>query len=223
MIHSIVWRGSRISASALGLLACLGAGSGSTLSQESLAANPAAIQIFEPDDSSLPDGSKACDAAYGYLIEELVTQRLESARLRIELAQAKAEGDELQKASRQQEALLSALMAAMASRDRQAAVRSGTTDLRERLEAAQAELRRQKAENDRLAAELAAAFKAADAAKVMAQDNLAVINAQIEALNAGAGNMGLARTERPAELASAVWVNVLPNIPWRQPDLEVRR
>ena len=63
MIHSIVWRGgTRISASALGLLACLGAGSGSTLSQESLAANPAAIQIFEPDDSSLPDGSKACDA-----------------------------------------------------------------------------------------------------------------------------------------------------------------
>ena len=220
MIHSIVWRGSRISASALGFLACLGAGSGSTLSQESLAANPAAIQIFEPDDSSLPDGSKACDAAYGYLIEELVTQRLESARLRIELAQAKAEGDELQKASRQQEALLSALMAAMASRDRQAAVRSGTADLRERLEAAQAELRRQKAENDRL---VAAAFKAADAAKVVAQDNLAVINAQIETLNAGAGNMGLARTERPAELASAVWASVLPGIPRRQPDLEVRR
>ena len=79
------------------------------------------------------------------------------------------------------------MMAAMASRDRQAALRSGTADLRQRLEAAQAELQRQRAENDRLAAALAAAYKAADAATVMAQDNLAVINAQIKALNAGAG------------------------------------
>jgi len=222
MTNSNVWRASRISANALGVLACLGAGSGSTLSQERLPPNPAAIKIFEPD-GSLPDGSKACDATYGYLIEELVTQRLESARLSIELAQAKAEGAEIQRTSRQQEALLSAMMAAMASRDRQAALRSRTADLRQRLEAAQAELQRQRAENDRLAAALAAAYKAADAATAMAQDNLAVINAQIKALNAGAGNVDLARAERPAELVSAVWVNVVPAIPRQKSHLEATR
>jgi hypothetical protein len=223
MTNSNVWRASRISANALGVLACLGASSGSTLSQERLPPNPAAIKIFDPDDGSLPDGSNACDATYGYLIEELVTQRLESARLSIELAQAKAEGAEIQRTSRQQEALLSAMMAAMASRDRQAALRSGAADLRQRLEAAQAELQRQRAENDRLAAALAAAYKAADAATVMAQDNLAVINAQIRALNAGAGNVDLARAERPAELVSAVWVNVVPAIPRQKSHLKVTR
>jgi hypothetical protein len=212
MTKSNVWRASRIWASALGLLACLGAGSESVRSQELPGANPTAIQIFEPHQGSLPDGSKACDGTYGYLIEELITQRLESARLSIELAQAKAEGAEIQRTSRQQEALLSAMMAAMASRDRQAALRSGTVDLRQRLEAAQAESQRQRAENDRLAAALAAAYKAADAATVMAQDNLAVINAQIKALNAGAGNVDLALAER-LELVSAVWASGVPAIP----------
>jgi hypothetical protein len=159
----------------------------------------------------------------GYLTEELVSQRLESARLSIELAQAKTVGEQLERASRQQEALLSALMAAMASRDREAAVRSGSTGLRQQLAAAQTELQRQEAENDRLVAALAAAYKAADAAKVMAQDNLAVINAQVEALNAGAAKMTLARTERPAELVSAVWASVVPVIPPPKPHLEVTR
>jgi hypothetical protein len=95
--------------------------------------------------------------------------------------------------------------------------------LRQRLEAARAELQRRMAENDRLAAELAAAYKAADAAKVVAQDNLAVINAQIETFNAGTGNVAMARAERPAEPVSAVWVSVVPAIPQPKPDLEVTR
>ena len=42
MIDSNVWRDSRIWVSALGLLAYLGTGSGSALSQERLSANPPA-------------------------------------------------------------------------------------------------------------------------------------------------------------------------------------
>jgi hypothetical protein len=159
----------------------------------------------------------------GYLAEELVTQRLESAQLSIELAQARTEGEELQKASRQQEALLSAVMAAMASRDRKASVRSETADLRERLAAAQAELQRDKAENERLAADLATAYKAADSAKAMAQGNLAMINAQLEALNAGSRHVALVRTDQPAELVRAVWASFVPAIPPRKPGLELTR
>jgi hypothetical protein len=200
-------------------MTCLVAGSGSLRSQELLAAKPAPIQIYESNRGPLPDGSTACDAAYAnvrYLIEELIDQRLESARLSIELAAAKAEGTEIQRISRQQEALLAALMTAVASRDRRdAAVRSETADLRKQLEVARTELQRRGAENDRLAAELGAAHKAADTATVMAQDNLAVINAQIKALDVAAGNAAPARAERPAELLSAVWIDVVTHIPSR--------
>jgi hypothetical protein len=225
---SHVWRVPRIWwASFVALAACLGTGSGSLRSQERVAADPGSIQIFEPNRGPLPDGSKACDVAYAkvrYLIDELITERFENARLSIELAEAKVEGAEIEKASRQQEAVLGALTAVVATRDRRdAAVRSEIADLRQGLEAAQAELQRKGAENDRLAAELAAAYKAADAATVMARDNLAVINAQIEALHAAAGNAAGARTERPAELLSAVWVDVAPAIPRQKPLLEAAR
>jgi hypothetical protein len=63
---------------------------------------------------------------------------------------------------------------------READTRLEAADLRQRLEAAQAELQRKVSENGRLAAELAATHKAADAATVMAQGNLAVIDAQIK-------------------------------------------
>jgi chromosome segregation ATPase len=147
------------------------------------------------------------------LIEGLVTQRSESARLSIELADAKAKGAEIEAISRQQEALLTALMAALASRDRRdAAVRSEIADLRQRLEGAQSELQHKGVEIDRLAAELAAAHKAADEAASMARDNLAAIDALVSAFRAAAGNPALAAAERPAELLSAEWVDVAPYV-----------
>jgi regulator of replication initiation timing len=166
-------------------MACLGAGSGSLRSQERLAANlaashevgglPARIQIFEPNWGRLPDGAKhardltkardATNAKVRDLIEERIPERIESARLSIELAEAKAEGAEIKEVSRQQEALLTALMAVLATRARHdAIVRSENADMRQRLEAVQAELQRKVLENSRLAAELAAAHKAADSA-----------------------------------------------------------
>jgi hypothetical protein len=145
------------------------------------------------------------------LIEELVAQRSESARLSIELADAKTKGAEIEAIYRQQEALLTALMTALASRDRRdAAVRSEVADLRQRLEAAQNELQHKGAENDRLAAELAGAHKAADEATLMAQNNLAAIDAQVRAFHAAAGNRALSGAERPAELVAAEWVDVTP-------------
>jgi hypothetical protein len=151
-------------------------------------------------------------------MEELITQRVENARLSIELAAAKAEGAEIEKASRQQETLSAALMAGLAKRDGQiAAVRLETADL---LEAAQSEVQRKRAENDHLAAELAAVQSAADAATVIAQDNLAAIGAQIEALQVAAENAASARAEQPAELLSALSVDVTPGILWQKPRLE---
>lgn len=191
------WAGS------LALMACLGGGSGSVHSQERPAANLGASR--EPAELPLQihaQDPKACGAAYAkvdYLIEELITQRFESARLNIDLAAARADGAQIEQASRQQEALLRALMAAVATRERRdAIVRSKAADLRHRLEAAQAELQRQIAENDRLAAELAAVLKAADSATMMAQDNLAVINAQIGIFHATVGSAALERAKQPA-------------------------
>ena len=220
-----VRRGSKVCwASFLALIACLCAGSGSLRSQELPAGNPARIQISEPQ---LPDGSKACDAAHAkvhYLIEELLTQRSESARLSIELADAKAKSAEIEAMPRQQEALLTAIMAALASRDRRdAAVRSETADLRQRLEVAQAELQHKGVENDRLAAELAAAHKAADEAASMARNNLAAIDVQVRAFHAAAGNPAQAGAERPAELLSAEWVDVAPYVPRQKSHLEATR
>jgi hypothetical protein len=158
------------------------------------------------------------------LIEELVTQRSESARLSIELADAKTKRAEIEAISRQQEALLAALMAALGSRDRRdAAARSEIADLRQRLEVAQAELQHKGVENDWLAAELAAAHKAADEAASMARDNLAAIDVAVRALHAAAGNPALPGAERPAELLSAEWVDVAPYVPRQKSHLEATR
>jgi hypothetical protein len=199
------WAGS------LALIACL-CGSATLRSQELPAGNPARVQISEPNRAPLPDRSEACDAAYAkvrYLLEELVTQRSEGARLSIELAESKTKAAEIETISRQREALLAALIAALATRDRrQADARSETADLRRRLEAAEAELQLKVSENERLGAELAAAHKAADVATVLAEDNLATINAQIQMLHAAAGSAALARAERSTELLYAGWFGV---------------
>jgi hypothetical protein len=227
---SNVWRPSRIWwAGSLALMACLGAGSGSLRSEERLAANLAVshetgglpARIHAQD---LTKAWDADDAKARYLIEELITQRFESARLNIELAEARAEAAEIKEVSRQQAALLAALMAVLPTRDRQdATLRSETADLRQRLEAAQAELQRKRVENSRLAAELAAAHKAADSATMMALENLAVIKAQMGVLSAAAGNDALERAKQPAELLSAVWVEMLPAMPRQKPRLEATK
>jgi chromosome segregation ATPase len=148
-----------------------------------------------------------------YLIDELVTQRSESARLSIELADANTKRAEIEAISRQQETLLTASTAALASRDRRdAAVRSEIADLRQRMEMAQSELQHKRVEIDRLAAALMAAYKAADEATSIARDNLAAIDAQVRAFRAAAGNPALAGAERPAELLSAEWVDVAPYV-----------
>jgi hypothetical protein len=224
---SNVWRPWRIWwTGSLALMACLGAGSGSLRSEERLAAKPAVSQetgrlparIHGQD---LTEAWDAHNAKLRYLIEELITLRFESARLNIEGAEARAESAEIKEVSRQQAELLTALMAVLATRDRKdATLRSETTDLRQRLEAAQAELQRERVENSRLAAELAAAHKAADSATMMAMENLAVIEAQIGVLSAAHGNAALERAKQPAELLSAVWVEMLPAIPRPKPRLE---
>jgi hypothetical protein len=181
---SNVWRPSRIWwAGCLALMACVVAGGGSLRSEERPAANLAVshetgglpARIHAQDLTNAWDGD---DAKVRYLLEELITQRSESARLSIELAEARVEAVEIKEVSRQQAGLLTALMAVLATRDRQeTALRSETTDLRQRLGAAQAELQRKHVENSRLAAELTAAHKAADLARMMALENLAVIKA----------------------------------------------
>ena len=224
---SNVWRPWRIWwAGSLALIACLGAGSGSLRSEERLAASLAVSQETgglpaRVHTQNLTKAWDAHNAKLRYLIEELITQRFESARLNIERAEARAEAAEIKEVSRQQAELLTALMAVLATRDRQdATLRSETTDLRQRLEAALAELQRERVENSRLAAELAAAHKAADSATMMALENLAVIEAQIGVLSAADGNAALERAKQPAELLSAVWVEMLPAIPRQKPRLE---
>jgi FKBP-type peptidyl-prolyl cis-trans isomerase len=158
------------------------------------------------------------------LIEELVTQRSESTRLSMELAETKAKSAEIETISRQRDALLAALIAVLTTRGRREAdTRLEAADLRQRLEAAQAELQRKVSENERLAAQLAAAHKATDAATVMAEGNLAVIDAQIKVLHAAAGDAALASAERRAELLYAGWFDMQPAMPRQMLHLEETR
>ena len=139
----------------LSLIICLGAESGGLRAQDRLATNLAVLAAparIHPQD--LANGWDADDAKVRYLLEELVTQRLESARLSVELAAVKAEAAEIKEVSRQQAALLTALMAVLARRDRQdITLRSETAELGERLQAAHSELQRKHLENSRLAAD----------------------------------------------------------------------
>ena len=225
---SNVWRPSKSWwVGCLALLAWLSAASGSLRSEECLAYNPAA----SPESGGSPAHAQdltnawaADDAKVRYLIEELITQRFESTRLSIELTEARAEAAEIKEVSLQQAELLTALMAALTTRDRQdTTLRSETAGLRQRLDAAPAELQRKRVENNRLAAELAAAHKAADSATIMALENLAVIKAQIDVLKAANGNAALKRAKQPAEFLPAVWVEMLPPLPRQKPRREATK
>jgi hypothetical protein len=104
-----------------------------------------------------------------YLVDELIGQRFEVARLSTELADARVEAAQVEEISHGQGKLLTALIAALKIRDRQnASLRAETADLRQWLEASQTELERERVENRRLAAELAAAQEAANWVKMMA-------------------------------------------------------
>ena len=91
-------------------------------------------------------GARAADdPKMRYLIEELITQRFEGARLSIELAEAKLEAAQVKEISDEQTELLTALIAALRIRDHQSAgLRAESADLRQRLEAAQTELERER-------------------------------------------------------------------------------
>ena len=147
----------------------------------------------------------ADDPKVRYLIEELITQRFEGARLSIELAEAKLEATQVKEISHQQAELLTALIAVLRIRDRQdASLRAETADLRQRVEAAQTELERERVENRRLAAELAAAQEAANWVKMMALRNLPAARApQIGALHAASGSAVLERAKQPTDLHTA--------------------
>ena len=61
------------------------------------------------------------------------------------------------------------------------------------------------------------------ASRMMALENLAVIEAQIEVLLPAAGNAALERPKHLAELLSAVWVDVVPPMPRQTSRLEAMR
>jgi hypothetical protein len=209
-------------AGSLALVVCLGVGSEGLRSEErrtaalalshEIGAFPGGIQKED-----LTKGWDADDARVRYLLEELFTQRLENAQLSIELARSRAEAAELEEASRQQSALLTASIAALATRHRQEAdSRFEMADLQQRLEAAQAELQRYVLENRRLAAELAVAHKAADSATLTAPQNGPVVENETVAGNA----VVIERAKQPAELVSAVWFEMSPPMPRQKPRLE---
>jgi hypothetical protein len=120
--------------------------------------SPASFQAH-----GLAKALSADDSKMRYLIQELIAQRFEGARLSIELEEARAEAAQIKEISHQQAQLLTALIAALRIHDRRdATLRVETADLRQQLEAAQTELERERVENRQFAAELAAVRKAAN-------------------------------------------------------------
>jgi hypothetical protein len=119
--------------------------------------SPAPAQAQGPAEARTSDELKM-----RYLIEELITQRFEGARLSIELAESRIEAAQVKETSHGQAELLTALIAALKIRDRQAAtLRVEMAELRQRLEAAQTELERS-VEKRHLAAALRAAQETAN-------------------------------------------------------------
>jgi hypothetical protein len=167
--------------------------------------SPAPIQA-----QGLAEARVASDPKMRYLIEELITQRFEGARLSIDLAEVKLEAAQIKEISHQQAELLTALIAALKIRDREdASLRAETADLRQLLEAAQTELERERVENRRLAVELAAALEAANWVKMRALGNLPVARApQIGALYATNGSAALERAKQPAGMNTAATVKL---------------
>jgi hypothetical protein len=148
----------------------------------------------------LAEARTAEDPKVPYLIKELISQRFEGARLSIELAEAKVEAAQAKEISHGQAELLSALIAALRIRDRQyTTLRAETADLWQRLETAKTELERERVENRRSAAELAAEQEAANWVTIMALRNLPVARAaQIGALLASSGSAALEPAKQPS-------------------------
>ena len=170
----------------------------------------------------LAEAPAADDPKVGYLIEELITQRFEGARLSIELAAARVETAQIKDISHEQTKLLTSLIAALGTRDREnATLRAQTADLQQRLGAAQTELEHERVENGRLAAKSGAVQEGANWVQMMALGNLPAWTAQASALHASNGSVALERAKQPAEILSAIWVDSLPAIPSRRkPRLE---
>jgi hypothetical protein len=171
----------------------------------------------------LAEAPAADDPKVRYLIEELISQRFEGARLSIELAAARVEAAEIKDSSHEQAKLLTSLIAALGTRDREnASLRAQTADLQRRLEASQTELEQERVENGRLAAELGAVQEGTNWVQMMALGNLPAWAPQAAgALHASNGSVALERAKQPAEILSAIWVDSLPAIPSRRkPRLE---
>ena len=152
-------------AGALALIVCICTGGEGVRAAERLVPSLATPDVTgESSASTRAQGlAEADDPKLRYLINELIDQRFEGARLSIELEEARAEAAQIKEISHQQAHLLTALVAALRVRDRlDASSRTETADIRHRLEAAQTELKRERVENRRLAAELVAAQKAAN-------------------------------------------------------------
>jgi hypothetical protein len=165
----------------------------------------------------LAEAPAADDPKVRYLIEELITQRFEGAGLSIELAAARLEAAEIKDISQERAKLLTTLIAALGTRDREnASLRTEIADLQQRLDAAQAELKHARLDNSRLASELAAAEPGANWVKMMVLGNLPTGTPEAGGLHASNGSAALERADRPAEILSAIWVKSLPAIPSRR-------
>ena len=107
---------------------------------------------------------------------------------------------------------LAAMKAKLEEQDVQIAiVQSAAKDLAQRLGAAEAELKRREAENERLTAELGALRMTAQSATVLTHPSAAPIDNQLDTLPE--------RAEQPAELLSATSVGVAPPMPYPKPRL----
>jgi hypothetical protein len=218
---SKAWRPLRIWwASPLALMLCICISGNGVRAEERLvlampdvAGSPAPFQA-----EGLAEEPAADDPKVRYLIEELITQRFEGARLSIELAAARIEAAQIKDISHEQANLLTSLIAALGTRDREnATLRAQTADLQQRLGAAQTELEHERVENGRLAAELGAVQEGANWVQMMALGNLPAWGAaRASALHASNGSVALERAKQPAEILSAIWVDSLPAIPSRR-------
>ena len=152
----------------LALMVCICTGGEGVRAEERLVPSLAAPDVTGRSPASfqaqgLAKALSADDPKVRYLIQELIAQRFEGARLSIELEEARVEDAQIKEISHQQAQLLTALIAALRIHDRRdATLRVETADLRQQLEAAQTELERERVENRQFAAELAAVRKAAN-------------------------------------------------------------
>jgi general secretion pathway protein H len=144
--------------------------------------------------------------------------------------QARAVAAERARAQRQLAASGERLRERERELEQMASLRFEAVDLRQRLDAAEAELKRERLENGGLGAQLAAARIAAAFAAAMAEDNLAAIEDQIAVFHAAAGSVppvvaggGHPREGGPPEprlgLVPATLVDALPAMPHPEPPL----